>query len=71
MLDEVIDSSFLPRLRVPRPAHIASRQIQTLLLLLMPALERVLCRITELTDRQTRSFAQLDVEPHSSNPILV
>lgn len=58
-------------LAVLRPAYEASAQIKALLVLSMPALERVLGRIAELANGQADSLSQLDVPMHSTKPILV
>lgn len=48
-------------------SHLAT----ALLVLPMPALERILRRVTELANGQGDSFTQLDIEPHGSEPIFV
>ena len=71
VIEVVPDSPRLVRLRVPRLAHVAGGQVKALLVLAMPAQERVLRGIAELTDGQADALAQLDVELHSSKPVLV
>lgn len=71
MLQVVFDGAFLLRFRVPGATHVARGQIKPLFVLPMPVLERLLCRVAELTDRQTDALTQLDEELHSPKPILV
>jgi len=52
-------------------ARIARRQVELLLVLVVPALQRILCWITELTDGRPHALAQLDVELNCSNTSFV
>ena len=71
MLEVVQDGLLLVRLRVPGLAHVDGGQVKALLVLVMPALKRVLRRIAELTDGQADPLAQLDLKLHGSKPVLV
>lgn len=71
VIEVVPDGQLLVHLRVPRLAHVAGGQVKALLELAMPAQERVLRRIAELTDGQADALVQLDVELHGSKPVLV
>ena len=59
MPEVVLDGSFLVRLRVPRLARVACRQVMPLLVLAVPSLERVLCRIAQLADSQPTRLPSL------------
>lgn len=61
-----MDRPFLLRLRVLRLARVASGQVCALLVLPMPALQRILGRIAELPDGQADSLTQLDVQLHGA-----
>ncbi|WP_371287262.1 hypothetical protein [Variovorax sp. OK212] len=50
---------------------LARWQVELLLVFVVPALQRILCWKTELTDSGSDAFAQLDVELNGSNPIFV
>ncbi len=52
-------------------ARIARWQVELLLVLVVPALQRILGWITKLPDGRSDAFAQLDVELNRSNPIFV
>lgn len=68
----VLNSRLLLRLRVlGTPACIAHRQIETLLVFLVPALQGILGWITQLTNGRPDAFAELDEEFDRSNPIFV
>ena len=71
MLEVAPDGLHLVRLRVPELAHVEGGQVKALLVLVMPALERVLRRIAELTNGQADPLAQLDLKPHGLKPVLV
>ena len=71
MLQVVLDCTRLLRLRILRRSLIPRGQVMTLHVLLMPALERVLRRVSQLTDRGPDPQAQLDVETDRSKSILV
>ncbi len=68
----VLDSCrFLLLRELGSPARIARWQVELLLVFVVPALQRILCWITQLTDRGSDAFAKLDVELNRSNPIFV
>jgi hypothetical protein len=67
----VFISCLLLRLRViGTPAHIAHRQIETLLVFPVPALQGVLGWLTQLTNGCPDTFAELDEEFDRSNPVF-
>ncbi len=57
--------------RVLRIAHVGHGQVPTLLVCLVPGLERVLRWIAELSDGQASALTQLDVKLNSSKSIVV
>src|SRR5690606_8902137 len=59
------------RLRVPGPTCVTCAQVLARLEFTVPVPERVLRWIAELANGQPNTFAQLDVELHGSQPILV
>ena len=71
ILEVVLDRALLLRLRILRRSLIPCGQGMTLHVLVMPALERVLRRVSQLTDRGPDPQAQLDVETDRSQSILV
>ena len=68
----MLDSCRLLFLReLGSPARIARWQVELLLVFVVPALQRILCWITQLADRGPDAPAQLDIELNGSNPISV
>lgn len=68
----VLDSCrFLLLRELGSPARIANWQVELLLVFVVPALQRIFCWITQLTDSGSYAFAKLDVELNGSNYLLV
>ena len=68
----VLDSRLLLRLRVlGDSARTAHRQIESLLVFAVPALQGILGWLTQLTDGRPDAFAELDVQLDRSNPVFV
>ena len=72
VLGVVFDSLLLLNLRILRlRTHVAGRQVQAPLVLLMPAFQRVLRRVAQLADSRPGALAQLDVERDRSDAVFV
>ena len=68
----MLDGHALLFVRIRRPrTHIARLQIVTFFEFLVPALERVFRRVTQLQNGRRGTFAELDIEPDGSNAVFV
>jgi hypothetical protein len=57
-LNVMFDGQFLLRLRILRRVSVARVQVEALLVLLMPALERVLCGVTQLANGRREALCR-------------
>ena len=71
MVEKMIYCSLLLRYRVLRRTVISLRKVASPLLFPVPALQRVLGRVTQLPDGRPDTFAELDVQLDGSQPVLV
>ena len=72
VLGIVLDGLLLLISRILRlRARIDTRQVEAPLVLLMPALQRVLRRVAQLVNSRPGALAQFDVELHCSDAVFV